>query len=1543
MNKTKRTLAFVWSLATAAGIASSAIPAAAETWIDSSALSDTGTAEPAKDSVLPDANQFKYQKDELAAFCHFGPNTFNEIEWGEHYGDQAPSAIFRLNNDFDAETYVRTIRDAGFKKLIVTAKHHDGFCIWDSAWTQYDCAAAGYKDGKGDVLAELSEACTKYNIDMGLYLSPWDIHDSSYGYYDANGNALCGGNGLPLNGKTWAEVEELDVKDYNEYYNNQLEEILGNDKYGNNGHFVEVWMDGAKGSGASTQNYDFSRWFETIQSNEGIAAGFDADCMLFGAESYTTVRWIGNENGTAADETWSKSTIDRENNTINSNTSGGHTKGFENGNQWTVPEADARITSGWFWGNNKKTPKSIKDLAHMYFSSIGHGGVWLLNIPPNSQGTLDDAIKNRTLELGETIRDSFRNNILAESGTMIAADSVRGNDTAYSPDNLSDGDDLSVWSTDDGTRQGTIHITLPSVRTFDCVSIEEAIQYGQRINSWSVRYKDAAGSWKTLQSGTTIGPKRLIRTDLFKTSELEITVSTPEGKTPVLSEIGLYRLADSFANPRPVPTGAEVYDILDSSAFTFTGSWTNETGTQYLNGTNTYANPGASVSVQFTGSMISLIGTLDPNHGTADVYIDDQLVETIDMNRDPRQTNAIIFTSPTLSSGAHTLRLVTKTKATGIEAAMVVNNDGKGMVGIEQSSYTMNEDETMNIKLIRQGGSEPVSVTLSPNPGTAIQDDFNTELIHQVDFAAGETEKTVTVQTRRNTNKTGSQFFTVELSCSDPDVILGFNDSARINIIDFEGDQYSQDDPYVFPNAMDSSTTLEAARGIPHDEKLDSDGQWSMGIYEASWAENGKIINCFNQQDTLTIPYHADKAGTYTATVYYRSGSTTNKLVWAETNDRIETGEASAGASDASVTQQVSFDITVNKPGSGTLVFTGPDGKSPMLDRFVITPKTLLPTLTVTTGEHGQSNYPDPVGVQADTPVTIEFTPDDGYALSSVTINGEAAQLNGNTVIIDSITEDTTVAAQFAFDHYTTASPFVFPDESQVVTLEAEHFVLNNTGENEKWPLQKKEADWASNGLFVNSCNNGDSISLSYTAMPGVYEVTLSYRSGSESNGFAIAEADGKIDAVDHVAAGADSANTTHTKTFDLHITQEGFGTLTLSAATANAPQMDKFEIKVKPDSSILDEAIAQANTAVSSDAWTDYTSASRTALETALAAARELKASPTTMAALKEAKTALEAAIAGLTVISEYELTVECGPHGTADPSGTTKVSSDTPVTITFTPEDGYVLDTVKVNGSAQTVTGNTLTLDSLLAATAVEATFAFDHYTVGNPFVFPADGASGTLEAEHSILNNTGSNEQWPLQKSSSSWASNGKFINACNLNDSIDIPYMAAQPGDYTVVLTYRSGDSANSIDISEPEGKVESISVTAGASDGAGATHTKEFTLRITEAGAGILHIAAGSRKAPQMDKFEITAPITQPVPELDKSLLILLTDTVEAHLNDAWIDGSSLPEALSAAKLTLETASTQTQIDDAVSQLHPIWLAVRLTPDTDDLDTLPVVQ
>lgn len=939
----KKTLSAILGLVLGAStilgsIGANPVSVSAETdGITDSECTATGTAEPVSDEVVPDANQYKYQKDELAAFCHFGPNTFNEVEWGEHYGKKQPNEIFTLTNDFDADTLVGTLHNAGFKKIIVTAKHHDGFCIWNSEYTDYCIKNTDYKNGKGDVLAEISAACSKYDMDMGLYLSPWDIHEPSYGYYDANGNPT---------------TKENDVLDYNEYYNNQLKEILGNSKYGNNGHFVEVWMDGAKGSGANAQEYTFEKWFDTIQTHQGIKAGNAADCMLFGAQAYTTVRWIGNEDGVAHENTWAKSKVNVANNTIDSNGTTPYTIGYADGNKWTVPECDGRITSGWFWGTNKCTPKTVAQLANMYFDSVGHNATMLLNVPPNNKGTVDQPILNRITEFGQNVEESFRTNLAKAEGTTIVASDVRGNDAAFKPGNVVDGNDATYWTTNDGTTSGSLTIKWNTAKKFDVVSIEEAIQKGQHINSYKVEYKASDDAqWQTLKSGETVGSKRLVRTAPVSATQVKITVGTTDGKVPMLSEVGVYKASEGFQLAGAAPEGMVTTSVNEANSFTFSTGWNPQTGSQYINGQNTWSNrAGASFTYKFHGTKVYLMGTTDPGHGAADVYIDDQLVETINTHAESRSTGAKIFVSGDLEDGDHTLKLVAKTNAAiGVEAAYVINNGGVGMIELEDSAYTMNEESSLDVKIKRVGGTTgTITAKIQPNPGSAIQDDFNTELAPVVTLNDGEAEVTVkAAETRRNTNMTGDRVFSIELTEKTPDnAIIGFNSSARITIKDADGitkeklntlitqspdeaqenlymeegwsayaealeaaravveneeateatirnayialenakkalvarEKYTETDRFKFPWKPGTSAKLEAefATELNNSNDEDSDKDWPMKIADNNDASNGKFVTDMAFKDVLKYAYHADKAGTYHVVMRYRSGSPEN-------------------------------------------------------------------------------------------------------------------------------------------------------------------------------------------------------------------------------------------------------------------------------------------------------------------------------------------------------------------------------------------------------------------------------------------------------------------------------------------------------------------------------------------------------------------------------------------------------------------------------------------------------------------------------------------
>ena len=1058
---------------------------------------DNNTDAPAADEVVPDANQYKYQKDELAAFCHFGPNTFNEVEWGEHYGNRSPADIFTLSNNFDADTLVSTLKNAGFKKVIVTAKHHDGFCIWNSAYTDYCVKNTHYKNGKGDVLAEISEACTKYGLDMGLYLSPWDIHEPSYGYYDANGNAT---------------TKENDVLDYNDYYNNQLTEILSSDKYGNNGHFVEVWMDGAKGSGANAQEYDFTRWFNTIQKYEGIQANYDADCMLFGAGAYTTVRWIGNEDGVAYEDTWSKSNVNVNANTIDSNGNTPYTKGYENGNKWTVPECDGRITSGWFWGTNKCTPKTISQLANMYFDSVGHNATMLLNVPPNNQGTVDKPILDRVTEFGQNVEETFRTNLAKATGTTITASNVRGNDVDFKPGNVVDGDDATYWTTDDGTKSGSLTIKWNTAKKFDVVSIEEAIQKGQHINSYTVEYKTSdSANWQTLKTGVTIGAKRLIRTSPVSATQVRITVGTSEGKVPMLSEVGVYKASEGFQLAGSAPEGMETTSVNDTTKFTFSSTgWNPQTGSSYINGQNTWSNKAnAEFTYTFDGTKVYLMGTQDPGHGSADVYIDGQLVETINTNATSRSTGTKIFESADLTDGHHTLRVVAKTSAAiGVEAAYVINNGGVGMIELENSAYTMNEESTLDVKVKRVGGTKgTITAKIQPNPGSAIQDDFDTENAPTVTLNEGESE--VTVQsaaiTRRNTNKTGDRVFSIELTEQTPNnAIIGFNGSARITIKDADANaidrdklqtlvdqsaelkenlysggwdtfasalkaaqevlanesatdatigkaytalevaknalvartNYTTDDRFQFPWKTGTSATLEAEFATTITEACGAT-QWRCEIGTGDWASNGKFINSLNKTNTGTdkveYAYNAKKPGTYHVVATYRSGDTNNgnKLAWSEANNKITAGNITTPhtkVNNVLSVGTVEFDIVVTEAGEGTLILQPVDNSgAPQLDKLEITPKDVALEsydITATASEGGtitaEGLADGKVSVTEGESATFTITPNDGYRVDSLTVDGTAVDVVTEYTFSD-VTANHTIAVTFAKDAVTVA------------------------------------------------------------------------------------------------------------------------------------------------------------------------------------------------------------------------------------------------------------------------------------------------------------------------------------------------------------------------------------------------------------------------------------------------------------------------------------------------------------------------------------------
>lgn len=1378
---------------------------AAENGVTDADCTDKDTAAPTPDDTVPDANQYKYQKDELAAFCHFGPNTFNELEWGfdqstqkKLYEGRTPDEIFTLESDFDAETLVNTLKNAGFKKLIVTAKHHDGFCIWNSSYTDYDIASTSYKNGEGDILAEISAACTAANMDMGLYLSPWDVAESTFG-----------SDGGSINNA------------YNEYYNNQLKEILSNPKYGNNGHFVEVWMDGANGYNNVPQTYNFEKWYATIQKYEGREADYKADCMLFGAGTHTTVRWIGNENGFADDTTWAKSTI-RDGQIYNDDSqrtgdykgdpTDGYSNGYEDGNHWTVPEADARITSGWFWGTQKNTPRTLTNLAEMYFRSVGHNATLLLNVPPNNEGKVDKPIQDRVVEFGQNVQDTFRTNLAKADGTTITASNVRGNDIDFKPGNAVDDDDATYWTTDDGTTSGSLTIKWDSAKRFDVVSIEEAIQNGQHINSYKVEYKENDNaSWQTMESGVTVGSKRLIRTSPISATQVRITVGTSTGKVPQLSEVGVYKASKGFQLSGAAPDGMDSTSVNDKTKFKFSSSgWNPQKGTTYINGQNTWSNKaGASFTYEFDGTKVYLMGTKDPGHGQAYVYIDDMdtPVATIDTHDTVRSTGAKIFESADLKNGHHTLKLVAKTTAAiGVEAAYVINNGGKGMLEIENETYTMNEGSDLAVKIKRVGGTTgEITAKLEPNPGSAIQKHFNTELISTVQFANGESEKEISPAAHANRVPTtdGDVYFTLELSSSSP--VIGLSSSAKVTILDADAitrdslntliteseglkehlysegwtafaaalssaktvaanvnatdtqiknaystlyaakealvvrTQYTTDDRFQFPWKPGTSATLEAefATEVTNSNDTDSDPDWPMHITDNSDASNGKFVTDMAYKDVITYAYHAEKAGTYHVVMRYRSGSMENEkngIKITEANGKIteKTLEVNPTKENNNVVfGTAEFDIEVTEAGDGMISVTAPNtNKGPGIDYFIITPKNVAVEsydITATAGEGGtitaEGLADGKVSVTEGESATFTIAANDGYEVSDVKVDGTSVGKR-TSYTFENVDAAHTIEATFAFTNYTAANPFEFPTtKGTTKTLEAEYAttITEACGATE-WRCEVNSEAWASNGKYINSLNKtstgADSVAYAYNApVAGTYKVTVTYRSGSDTNKLAWSEQDGKITAGQVATPNSKVNNALQAKTveFNMVVTTAGAGTLVFTAPDGDSPQTDKFDIELvkladEADLTELQTAITNAEAILNAADKDKYSAAALVELQELVNAGKQLTTA-SSQADVDAKKAEITAKIADIQ--TQFTITATAGNGGKIAPTGATNVYKGTSKAFTITPNDGYHVDSLTVDGTAVDVVTE-YTFSDVTANHTIAVTFAKDAMTV-------------------------------------------------------------------------------------------------------------------------------------------------------------------------------------------------------------------------------------
>jgi alpha-L-fucosidase len=455
--------------------------------------------------VVPSERQLRWQALEFQAFVHFGMNTFTDREWGE--GTEDP----RLFNpsDFDADQWVEAVRAAGIRGLIVTAKHHDGFCLWPSRFTGHSVKASPWKDGKGDVVGEVAEACRKGGLAFGVYLSPWDRHDPSYG----------------------------DSPHYNEHFKSQLRELLTD-----YGEISEVWFDGACGEGPNgkRQVYDWAGYFALIRELQPGSV-----ISIMGPDA----RWIGNEAGVTRESEWSVIPVVGSDDAPDEKNPGGIAGLDAQANDlgsfgriaevarqggrllWYPGQVDVSIRPGWFYhAAEDDKVKSLDHLLDIYYTSVGGNAQLLLNIPPDRRGRIHENDAARLKELGDRLRETFAVNLAEGSKTEINTEisfhdgiDERGRATGYS-------------------KRGIMALlcTLGEARAFNAAMIMEDTRQGQHVETFAFDVWDGAGpvtdrdffgttGWKEIAKGKTIGWKKLLRFPTVTSAWIRLRVLKSRG------------------------------------------------------------------------------------------------------------------------------------------------------------------------------------------------------------------------------------------------------------------------------------------------------------------------------------------------------------------------------------------------------------------------------------------------------------------------------------------------------------------------------------------------------------------------------------------------------------------------------------------------------------------------------------------------------------------------------------------------------------------------------------------------------------------------------------------------------------------------------------------------------------------------------------------------------------------------------------------------------------------------------------------------------
>ncbi len=437
--------------------------------------------------ALPNERQLEWYKRERMAFFHFGMNTFTDKEWGD--GTESPRDF--APTELDTRQWVRTVKDAGFTAAIITAKHHDGFCLWQTKYTEHSIKNSPYKNGKGDIVKEFTDACAEFGIKAGIYLSPWDRHES-----------------------TWGKDE------YNDFYVGQLTELLTN-----YGKIWECWWDGA---GSTEAVYDWERWASTVRRLQPDAVIFGS----LGATPWVDVRWVGNEKGIAGKPCYA--TIDPV--SLEIETTSELNSGKLDGKRFIPAEVDVSIRPGWFYHSTQdESVRSEENLLDLWFTSVGSNAGFLLNLPPDRRGLIHENDANSLIRFNKIITKALKAN-LAKDAT-VSAGSVRNGCKAENV--LSENEDL-FYSSSDGCVNPEITVSLKDNTEFNMLTLREVNEAGHRITDIEISTL-VNGEWLTLERSKCVGNRLAVRFPSVVSDKIKIRVLSALGE-PLIYGFGVHML-----------------------------------------------------------------------------------------------------------------------------------------------------------------------------------------------------------------------------------------------------------------------------------------------------------------------------------------------------------------------------------------------------------------------------------------------------------------------------------------------------------------------------------------------------------------------------------------------------------------------------------------------------------------------------------------------------------------------------------------------------------------------------------------------------------------------------------------------------------------------------------------------------------------------------------------------------------------------------------------------------------------------------------------